>query len=559
MRLFCGLAAVGPTADTVLVDEAGRVVARRRLEDDAAGLTALVAALVEHAGPDPVLAEVAASGPQGVLVTGLRLAGHRLVVVDLASVPGSAHLASGASTDPARPDPSVLADVVRIDGVGQKALPRLPEQDGTLGALVRTHRAVVEARQCDVTALRALLRDFFPAALSAFPDLTGGPCLAVLAAAPSPVEAAGLSREVVLGLLADAGATRYPMDADRLVATLRASWARRAEPVERACAAVVRDTVAALQATARTLETLERSLTALLAEQVPVLVSTGPAVVGVGSGAGGSVGGRPPAADDAPDRAVRRAARHQRRPGSSPDAGADRGTADGTGGAGAAENGAASGVAAAGIPAGRATVSRTAAGAGVSRSSVYDAFPVRAAGNGANGLGVRNGSTPSGPLRAVAPERDRQPPWRTDLLESPLAPAGSDTDDLLIFASIESEWFRRHPLDTATPLAPGAEPEPPDWVTAADEGWRAAEQATRPVVAGRTRSGLPVRTPRANLVPGAALPRRSAEPRHVRLDPELVRTRLAGYHGGFDRGAELGDGLADGSDLLGPGGTAGRG
>ncbi|MGF7234093.1 MAG: ATP-binding protein, partial [Frankia sp.] len=42
------------------------------------------------------------------------------------------------------------------------------------------------------------------------------------------------------------------------------------------------------------------------------------------------------------------------------------------------------------------------------------------------------------------------------------------------------------------------------WSSASDEGWRAAEAAREAANAGTTRSGLPIRTPKANLVPGTA-------------------------------------------------------
>jgi hypothetical protein len=59
------------------------------------------------------------------------------------------------------------------------------------------------------------------------------------------------------------------------------------------------------------------------------------------------------------------------------------------------------------------------------------------------------------------------------------------------------------PAPVSAPLSTEAA-EPADWSSPADEGWRAARALTNPAQDGVTRSGLPRRTPRANLVPGRA-------------------------------------------------------
>ncbi|HET9170679.1 MAG TPA: nitrate- and nitrite sensing domain-containing protein [Actinospica sp.] len=140
-----------------------------------------------------------------------------------------------------------------------------------------------------------------------------------------------------------------------------------------------------------------------------------------------------------------------------------------------------------------------------------------------------------------------------------------------IFEAIESEWFRRReqaraaaaghrpdpvygepeltqaqprprpsapsyaPPAAATapapppqpPQAPPAAPAPtpsaaPDWTSPADEGWRAAAALSHPAQDGVTPSGLPRRTPRANLVPGRAGgtgAARAVPPQNLRRDP----------------------------------------
>ncbi|MEV4541595.1 sensor histidine kinase [Micromonospora echinaurantiaca] len=83
---------------------------------------------------------------------------------------------------------------------------------------------------------------------------------------------------------------------------------------------------------------------------------------------------------------------------------------------------------------------------------------------------------------------------------------------------------------------PTRRPQPSEgggWATAADEGWRAASAASEVPVAATTPTGLPKRTPMAQLVPGAVeKPTTSVQ----RRTPESVRGLLSAYHRGVQRG-----------------------
>ncbi|WP_189237849.1 nitrate- and nitrite sensing domain-containing protein [Planomonospora parontospora] len=80
--------------------------------------------------------------------------------------------------------------------------------------------------------------------------------------------------------------------------------------------------------------------------------------------------------------------------------------------------------------------------------------------------------------------------------------------------------------------------QPENWQTPADAGWQAAQAASDPSLGGITAAGLPKRTPKANLVPGAAAsaPSTPMPP----ISPERVRNRLSSFQQGVRRGrAEL--------------------
>ncbi|WP_433531424.1 nitrate- and nitrite sensing domain-containing protein [Micromonospora sp. CA-263727] len=76
-------------------------------------------------------------------------------------------------------------------------------------------------------------------------------------------------------------------------------------------------------------------------------------------------------------------------------------------------------------------------------------------------------------------------------------------------------------------------PQESVWQTAADDGWRAASAASQMPPTGTTQTGLPKRTPMAQLVPGAVeKPTASVQ----RRNPESVRGLLSAYHRGVQRG-----------------------
>ncbi|NUR49836.1 MAG: HAMP domain-containing protein [Hamadaea sp.] len=76
---------------------------------------------------------------------------------------------------------------------------------------------------------------------------------------------------------------------------------------------------------------------------------------------------------------------------------------------------------------------------------------------------------------------------------------------------------------------------PEGWQTTADTGWRAAAAAAAPDVSTTTKSGLPIRTPQANLVPGSV---DQPAPARVKRTPEQVQGLLSAYTRGVQRGRD---------------------
>ncbi len=97
---------------------------------------------------------------------------------------------------------------------------------------------------------------------------------------------------------------------------------------------------------------------------------------------------------------------------------------------------------------------------------------------------------------------------------------------LPIYEAVESDWF-----SDGRKQFGGSAADEGSWASAVDEGWHAAEAAIAPSSSGVTTAGLPVRVPRANLVPGAISGPQPAAPAPAR-SATAARDRL----GGFQRG-----------------------
>jgi hypothetical protein len=74
--------------------------------------------------------------------------------------------------------------------------------------LARAHQSKVWSRRKPASRLRSALREFYPAALVAFDDLTSGDGVEVLRAAPEPARGAALSRAQIAAALRRGGRRR---------------------------------------------------------------------------------------------------------------------------------------------------------------------------------------------------------------------------------------------------------------------------------------------------------------------------------------------------------------
>jgi transposase len=239
LDVFCGIDWAEDHHDVALVDAGGQVLARLRITDDAAGLAALLELLAEHGDSqqDPVPAAI--ETPRGLLVACLRATGRPVYPVNPMSVARyrDRHSVAGRKSD--KGDSAVLANVLRTDLHAHRPLPADSELAQAIAVLARAQQDAVWERVHAQNKLRSHLREYFPGFLTAFGSARGGitrpEARVILAAAPTPADAARLTRARLASLLRKAGRQRgIEAEATRLHAVFQAEQMRQLPLVEQA-------------------------------------------------------------------------------------------------------------------------------------------------------------------------------------------------------------------------------------------------------------------------------------------------------------------------------------
>src|SRR6185437_12727461 len=207
VRLFAGDDWAQDHHDIEVMDETGKVLARRRLPEGMAGMAQLHGLvsgfLGEEADDSEVL--VGIETDHGPWVTALIAAGYRVFPVNPQQSARfrARHAVSGAKSDAG--DAHVLADMVRTDSRQlREAAGDSPEAAG-VKVLARTRKTMIWERTRETQRLRHQLREYFPAALEAFTDLDAPDTLELLGRAPEPDRAARLTRAQISAALKRAG------------------------------------------------------------------------------------------------------------------------------------------------------------------------------------------------------------------------------------------------------------------------------------------------------------------------------------------------------------------
>ncbi len=138
------------------------------------------------------------------------------------------------------------------------------------------------------------------------------------------------------------------------------------------------------------------------------------------------------------------------------------------------------------------------------------------------------------PVRPQAPAPEPEP-----------EPTPADERRLPIYDAVESDWFFNHGKQFGGPAQAEG-----NWASPADPGWHAAQAVIAPSSSGVTTAGLPVRVPRANLVPGAVTGPQADLPAPAR-SARAARDRLAGFQRGAVEGRTAAGAAHLGEDVTG--------
>jgi hypothetical protein len=244
--IFVGVDWAEAHHDVLVQDEDGRRQAGGRLPEGVEGIARfheMVGAFAEE--PDEVV--IGIETDRGLFVGALVAAGYQVFAVNPVSTSRyrERHSTSGAKSDPG--DAKVLADMVRTDRHNHRPVAGDSELAEAIKVLARAHQTMIWSRTRQTNFLRSTLREFYPAALVAFDDLTGGDALEVLKVAPTPTLGAGLSRSKIAAALRRGGRQRrIDQRAEEIQQALRAPQLQGSTLVATAMGSSVSATVAVI-------------------------------------------------------------------------------------------------------------------------------------------------------------------------------------------------------------------------------------------------------------------------------------------------------------------------
>src|SRR5918992_3364273 len=206
--MFCGIDWAENHHDVAVVDAEGKLIAKRRISDDAAGF-ALLLQLFADAGDtadDPI--RVAIETSRGLLVACLRATGRPVFAINPMAVSRYRDRHSVARKKSDAGDALILAHILRTDLAAHRPLPADSELAQAIAVLARAQQDAVWERTGAHNKLRSLLREYYPGILAAFAPKRGGilrpEARALLAAAPTPHAAAQLTHDQLCELLVQA-------------------------------------------------------------------------------------------------------------------------------------------------------------------------------------------------------------------------------------------------------------------------------------------------------------------------------------------------------------------
>jgi transposase len=261
MRLWCGIDWSEKHHDIAVVDDDGRLVAKQRIVESAAGFRELLELLAVHGRSSDEPLPIAIETAKGLLPAALRAVGYQLFSINPLAVSRyrDRHTVSRAKSDPG--DALVLANILRTDLTAHRPVPDDSELAQSIRVLARAQQDAVWDRQQAANKLRSLLREYYPTLLATFEDLTSSDARATLGLAPTPTAASRLRRSSLRAALVRGGRQRnVERQGDRILAGLRAEQFTQPALVEQAMGRQALAQLRALNAAVANVAELEQAL-----------------------------------------------------------------------------------------------------------------------------------------------------------------------------------------------------------------------------------------------------------------------------------------------------------
>ncbi|MGH3496719.1 MAG: IS110 family transposase [Nocardioidaceae bacterium] len=260
--IFVGVDWAEAHHDVHVQNEDGKRLAGSRLPEGVEGIARFHELVGGHVD-EPGEVVIGIETDRGLFVAALVAAGYVVFAVNPMSTSRyrDRHSTSGAKSDPG--DAKVLADMVRTDRHNHRPVSADSEAVQAVKILARAHQTMIWSRGRQTNGLRSTLREFYPAALVAFDDLTSTDAIEVLRVAPTPELGRGLSRTKIAAALRRGGRQRRIDErAAEIQAALRAPQLAAPAAISTAMGASVTASVAVIAAMVTQIAVLAQELEA---------------------------------------------------------------------------------------------------------------------------------------------------------------------------------------------------------------------------------------------------------------------------------------------------------
>jgi transposase len=168
VTVYCGIDWAEGHHDIALVDDDGKLVAKRRINESVEGFAELVAMFADMGDSVEALIPVAIETPRGLLVAALRAAGRPIYPINPLAVARYRERTSVSGKKSDHIDAMALANILRTDAHLHRMLPDDSDLARSVTVLARAHQDAVWRRTKVVQELRARLREYYPGFLAAF-------------------------------------------------------------------------------------------------------------------------------------------------------------------------------------------------------------------------------------------------------------------------------------------------------------------------------------------------------------------------------------------------------